>query len=152
MLKICLCSDNHGDIYSLEKIKQDNPACDYYFHLGDSHFDEAALSPFISVAGNNDWEYNFPKQRIVEIENHRILMLHGDGYTYNFDNLIYKAKQEECDVVFFGHTHIYFDEEIDGVRCINPGSCFHNRDYSNPCYALVNIDNNGKITSKRIDI
>lgn len=151
-IRICVCSDNHGNLESIERIKNDNPKCDYYFHLGDSHFDEKTLSPFISVEGNNDWESDFPRQRIIEIKNHRILLIHGDGYTYAVSGLANKAKHENCDVIMFGHTHEFFDEEYKGIRLINPGSCFHNRDLSNPSYAIVTIDNDGTIKVERIDL
>lgn len=151
-IKICVCSDNHGNLESIEKIKEDNPACDYYFHLGDSHFDEKTLSPFISVEGNNDWEGDFPRQRVIEIMNHRILLIHGDGYTYAISGLANKALHEECDVIMFGHTHEFCDEEYKGVRIINPGSCFHNRDLSKPSYAIVTIDENGKIEVQKKEI
>lgn len=151
-VKICLCADNHGDIYSISTIKNDNPACDYYFHLGDSLFDEEELRPFISVKGNNDWEDRFPFQRIIELNGHRILLIHGSGYTYALNGLANKAIHENCDVILFGHTHEFVDEEYKGIRLINPGSCFHNRDNSNPCYAIVTIDDNGKINVIRKDL
>lgn len=151
-IRICLCSDNHGNEESLNKILNDNPKCDYYFHLGDSHFDEKKLKPFISVKGNNDWEYDFPKKRIVEIMNHRILLFHGDGYTFSEKLLTDKAINEKCDTVFFGHTHMFYDNTYNGIRLINPGSCYHNRDLSNPCYAIVTIESNGIINVERIDI
>lgn len=151
-IKICVCSDNHGDIDSINKIRQDNPNCDYYFHLGDSHFDEYDLRPFISVEGNNDWDSNFPRQRIIEIKNHKILLLHGDGYTYAISGLVNKAIHENCDVIMFGHTHEFMDETYKNIRIINPGSCFHNRDLSKPCYAIVTIDNDDKINVERIDL
>lgn len=152
-IRICVCSDNHGDTQSLDKIKNDNPCCDYYFHLGDSHFNQDKLKPFISVEGNNDWEdEEFPRQRIIEIGNHRILLIHGDGYTYAISSLTNKAKHENCDVIMFGHTHEFFDEEYKGIRLINPGSCLHNRDFSSPCYAIVTIEDNDTINVERIDL
>lgn len=151
-IRICLCSDNHGNLTSIEKIKQDNPSCDYYFHLGDSHFDEKTLSPFITVEGNNDWEGDFPRQRIFELNGHRILLIHGDGYTYAISGLTNKAKHENCDVIMFGHTHEFFDEEYKGIRLINPGSCYHNRDLSKPSYAIVTIEDDGTIKVERKEI
>lgn len=148
-VKICVCSDNHGDLKSIEKIKNDNQACDYYFHLGDSGFDEELLKPFISVEGNNDWDCVFPRQRIIEINNHRILLIHGDGYTYAISGLANKAKHEKCDVIMFGHTHEFMDEEYKGIRLINPGSCFYNRDSRDRSYAIVIIDDDGKINVER---
>lgn len=152
MLKICLCSDNHGDIDSLNKIKNDNPACDYYIHCGDSCIPVEELKPFISVKGNNDYEFDYPKQRIVQIGGHKILVSHAHHYTFSLNALSTLAKNNGCDVIFFGHTHEYLDEECNGIRLINPGSTFYNRDWSNPCYALVTIDDNGIIKAKRVNL
>ncbi len=151
-IRICACSDNHGDYDVIEKIKNDNPNCDYYFHLGDSSLNEKALEPFISVEGNNDWESFYPKKRIIEIQNHKFLLAHGHGYTYSLGTLSQKAKQENCDVFIFGHTHSFVDIEYDGIRLINPGSCWHNRDLSEPCYAIIVINEDGTIDVERINI
>ena len=152
MLRICLCSDNHGDIDSIKRILNDNPTCDYYLHCGDACVEPEYMSPFACIKGNNDWDLDYPKERILDIANHKILMIHGDGYSFFKDRLAYKAKQDNCDVVFYGHTHTFKDEEIGGVRMINPGSCSYNRDYSCPCYAIVTIDDLGNIEVKRINL
>jgi len=152
MLKICLCSDNHGDMDSIKKILSDNPACDYYLHAGDSLVPPEMLAPFASVEGNNDWNYDYPKKRNMEIGGHKILLLHGHGYTFSMDTFVRKAKQEHADTVFFGHTHIFMDQTYNGIRFINPGSCFYNRDLTNPCYARVYILEDGRIYCERIDL
>lgn len=151
MLKLCVVSDNHGDRASIEKILMDNPACDYYFHLGDSLFDEKEIKPFLTVKGNCDY-HDFDKQAIIQIENHRILLIHGDGYTWSMNTFAYKAKQDNVDVVFFGHTHIFYDNIISGIRFINPGSTYHNRDLTPPCYARVFILDDGSIKVERVDL
>ena len=148
-IRICLCSDNHGDKESIDRILNENPTCDHYLHLGDSHFSPEMLSPFISVEGNNDWDYDFPNKRILQIGNHNILMIHGDGYTYAISGLYNKAKHENCDVILFGHTHEFFDEEYKGIRIINPGSCFRNRDMTPPSYAIVTINDDDTIKVER---
>lgn len=152
MLRICLCSDNHGDNEVIAKILEDNFACDYYIHAGDSMSDEEGMSPFVSVLGNCDQYGSFPKERILEIGGHRILLIHGNGYAEFSSYFSEYARNKGCDTVFFGHTHRFFDKEIDGVRFINPGSCHYNRDGSLPSYAIITIDDNGFIYCKRIDI
>lgn len=151
MLKLCVTSDNHGDVTSMRRILNDNPACDYYFHLGDSLFDEYELEPFISVRGNCDY-YDFPKQRIIEIQDKRILMIHGDGLTWSMNSFVDKARKEKADTVLFGHTHVFFDDIINGIRFINPGSTYHNRDLTPPCYARVYILDDGEIKVERVNL
>ncbi len=148
MVKILLVSDNHHNARSLQIALHDNPDCDYYLHCGDSEFPKDLIGPFFSVRGNCDHDMSYPKEAILEIEGHRILMYHGSYYE---EAIVSKAKYEKCDTVFFGHTHIFLDTELDGVRLINPGSLRNNRDFTPPCYAIVTIDGE-KIDVKRIDI
>lgn len=152
MLKICLCSDNHGDIESIQKILSDNPACDYYYHCGDALLEPHEMSPFVVVAGNNDWGFDYPKEKVFEIGGHRILLMHGHNYVYSDKLMIDKAKSVKADVVFFGHTHSFTDKVMNGIRFINPGSTYYNRDLSKPCYARVYLLDDGKIKVERIDI
>ena len=36
-------------------------------------------------------------------------------------------------VFLYGHTHVKFDQVIDGVRCLNPGSVSIPKDGSHSC-------------------
>ena len=145
MLRICLASDNHGNMEAIYRILSENQQCDYYLHCGDACADPEDMSPFACVKGNNDWDTDYPRIRIFETRFHRIMMIHGDGYTYFLNRLAKKAKEEKCNIVFYGHTHTFKDEYIDGVRLINPGSCSYNRDFSTPCYAIVTINDDGNM-------
>ena len=147
MLKICLCSDNHGNYQVIENILNENPACDYYYHLGDSLMSPKDLEPFISVLGNCDY-YDFPRQRIVELNNHRILLIHGNPYTTLFNSFIDLAKERQVDTVLFGHTHRFMNEVFDGIRFINPGATTRSRDGDNS-YALLYIPDDGEIVVER---
>ncbi|MBQ9425453.1 MAG: metallophosphoesterase family protein [Erysipelotrichaceae bacterium] len=152
MLKICLCSDNHGDMNSINRILSDNPACDYYFHCGDSMMPPEEMEPFISVEGNNDWSYDYPKDRLLEIGGHRIYIFHGTGYTFSKNLMLDKAKSVKADIVFFGHTHSFTDQIYSNIRFINPGSTLYNRDLTSPSYARVYLMDDGKVRVERIDL
>ncbi len=148
MKKILLLSDNHHDMRSLQIALQAHPDCDYYLHCGDSEFPKNKLRPFLSVRGNNDYDYSYPREITLDIEGRHILMTHG---SYFEEILVNRAKDLKCDTVFYGHTHTFTDKTLEGIRLVNPGSTRHNRDWSEPCYAIVMID--GKdLTVKRINI
>lgn len=153
-MRVVLASDNHGDLKAIDIILQNEPMADFYLHCGDSSVLPQDITPFVSVKGNNDYYGDFPKERIIEIENHKVLLIHGHrqiGFS-SFKDLANYAKDKGCDICFFGHIHAFKDEEINGVRMINPGSTFYNRDYSDPCYAIIDIDEKGiKVTRKTID-
>ncbi len=152
MLKICLVSDNHGDLDCIERILSDNPACDYYLHCGDVMAAPENIAPFAAVSGNNDWFFEYPMQMIMEIGGHRILIMHGHKLIYSWNLMVDKAKKEKCDVVFYGHTHSFYDDIHNGIRFINPGSCHYNRDLTAPCYARVYILDDGNIRVERVDL
>ena len=139
-MKIVLCSDNHSNFSVLDKILADNTNADYYWHLGDSESESVdRLSPFVSVLGNNDY-LDLPIYRVIEACNHRFLLTHGHRFLGNdLNTLYYLAKENNCDVVLYGHTHMFSDYSYNGVRFINPGSCSHNRDGSKPTYVILNI-------------
>ncbi len=152
-MKIVVCSDNHSNFLVLNKILADNPNCDYYWHLGDSEADSKdKLSPFVTVLGNNDY-LDLPVYRVIEVGNHRFLLTHGHRYLRgDLNALYYLAKENNCDVVLYGHTHMFSDYSYNGVRFINPGSCSHNRDGSKPSYAVLNVsDKDIKLLKKVID-
>ena len=147
-IEIVLCSDNHGFRQPLEYLKQTYPADDYFLHCGDTEMHPYEMEGFAVVQGNNDFFNAYPKQRIIQIGEHQILMVHGhmDLFLNHYDMLAKKAKNLGCDIACFGHTHIYHDSVINGVRMLNPGSIWRNRDGSDPSYMLIHLD------GKNIDV
>ncbi len=152
MLKICLVSDNHGNLDCINRILADNPACDYYFHCGDVMADPEMIRPFAAVSGNNDWFFDYPDQRIVELGKHRILIFHSHKLIYSWKLMVDKAKKEKSDVVFFGHTHSFYDDNHNGIRLLYHGSCHSNCDLTATCYARVYILDDGSIRVDRVDL
>ena len=142
--KIVLVSDNHFDKEVLKRIVRDNPDADYFLHCGDSEMNYDEMGPFASVRGNNDYDREFPNEKLMQIENLRILMLHGHRYVSYFSNygLIEIAQERQADVVFYGHTHVFADFKECGIHFINPGSSAYPRDGQGPCYAIVLINGN----------
>ncbi len=140
-MKIIVVSDNHSNFDVLHKIVKDNPDGDYYWHLGDSEACEAdELKPFVSVRGNNDF-LDLPMYRVIEVASHRFLLTHGHRYLrYDLSDLYYLGKEQNCDVVLYGHTHMFSDYEYEDIRLINPGSCSHNRDGNKPSYIILNVN------------
>ena len=113
-----------GELYSrLNEMMQES---DYVFHLGD-HYDDMRNYYFsfkdkiYRVHGNCDW--GTQKDIVVNIGEHKILATHGDLYSAKrtTEKLVKKAKEEGCDVVFYGHTHIA-EQYLHGHTLVaNPG-------------------------------
>ena len=164
MKQLLLISDSHGEKERVQAILKKHPQMDLYIHLGDLGFDPACLQSFHIVQGNHDpASYGLAKEKVIEVEECRILLVHGHQYemraisrvqgiekieTYgDFIRLLEEeialhAKEVGCHAVFHGHTHFPFDEVIHGVRVINPGSLFFNREDLTVSYACVKVDRN----------
>ena len=148
-IRALVVSDNHGDLSGIEQALNKYYDLDYYLHLGDSCVPEAYLKPFISILGNNDYGLDYPEERVVEIGGVNFLMRHG---SYNPDTLVRWAKNRDCKYILCGHTHMFTDEIVDGIRILNPGSISYNRDYSLPCYAILSVDEDKNVEFERINL
>lgn len=144
-IEIILFSDNHGDRRAVQYLRDTYPSTDIFVSCGDSEMSPDDMYGIISVQGNNDYYRSYPDHRILEIGGHRIYVCHGhhDMIYGHFEMLSRTAEQNDCDMVFFGHTHVYFDQTIDGIRILNPGSIWRNRDGSDPSYMVITMDDAG---------
>ncbi|MEG2274813.1 MAG: metallophosphoesterase [Clostridia bacterium] len=99
---------------------------DYVFFLGDgtaSLSDLAFHEGFYAVSGNCDAKV-FPDEEIVDIDGFKMLLTHGDKYNVKRDllSLSMRAKELNCNVVFYGHTHFAEIDTIDNITFICPGT------------------------------
>ncbi len=130
-MKIVVISDTHASLdKAIKTIKKENP--DFCIHLGDVVRDCEELETifprqkFIFVKGNNDFwtkDANFPDERIFTLEGKKFFMCHGHKYhvKQGLYSLLKKAKEENADIVLFGHTHQSY-LETNGTVVMNPGS------------------------------
>ena len=66
------------------------------------------------------------------------------GHHHNPDNL---PPLPAGSVFLYGHTHVKFDEDRNGIRCLNPGSVSIPKDGSNSCL----IYENGKFSFRILE-
>jgi len=130
-MKAYVFSDSHGNIVKIAQILKNDPP-DIALHLGDLASDAERLGvmfpslPFKYVLGNSDrWAARAPKKLVFDFEGFQIFMTHGHEYLVKntLTMLVAAAKKTGADCAFFGHTHAPEQGVIDGVRCLNPGSC-----------------------------
>ena len=86
------------------------------------------------------------EEECININNYKILMIHGDNYyldsdEFDYDNVI--KTHNDFDICLFGHFHIYSDNSYKGKRFINPGSVGIPVD--NPTYKYCILDINDTI-------
>jgi len=67
-----------------------------------------------------------------------MLLIHGHQYPVKRDpSLLIKADENhEADFIIFGHTHIPYNKEHQGVILFNPGALLENS------YGVLQIQNN----------
>lgn len=156
-MKILVFSDSHGELrYMTEAVTKEQP--DQVFHLGDHALDAEFLSrsfpllPIVWVRGNCDWSIKSPLTRLIPINGLCFFLCHGHSYHVKESLLsaVYAAREQQADVLLFGHTHVSFLERTpDGLTLFNPGCCYGRR----PSYGviLVRPGNQPEITIKTLE-
>jgi len=152
-MQLVVCSDAHGRDEVFPKLRFLHPHAQAYLHCGDAETDEERLDGFVNVQGNNDPYGQYPNHVLLDLGGLRVYMQHGDRIPYMSmtDFFLQKAKDENCQLFIYGHTHIFNVVRKDGIVLVNPGSIYHNRDGSAPSYALITIEN-GDIDVKRMEL
>ena len=147
-MKILVLSDSHGNIDNMARaVEKEQPRM--VFHLGDCWADAEKLRrrfpslPIEQVPGNCDYRSMEEAERVVFLEDKRILLCHGHtlGVKQSLLRAGYKAEEENLDLLLFGHTHQPLVDMRGRTLFINPGSI---GDYFHPFYAVVSIEN-GKV-------
>ena len=147
-MKVAILSDTHGLLRPqvVERLK----SADVILHGGDinkpSIVDQLRqYAPLYVVRGNNDEEW------AEEIPHHLTVTL--DGVTFY---LVHNKKEVPSDltgvdVVVFGHSHKYVQEEKAGLLWLNPGSCGPRR-FHQEITMMMAVVEHGTIRAERIDI
>ncbi len=135
-MKILIVSDSHS-VYNLDDLYHIHHP-DLYVHAGDSQLLNS--SPYLSnidyiVRGNCDFNKKF---NMYEIFNN-ILLTHGHdcGVKYELEPLADIAKENNCNIAIYGHTHVVDVANINGVVVINPGSVSQSRSKYPETYMLL---------------
>lgn len=156
-MKIAVISDTHRSGRYIDIAKKYIKNVDALIHLGDNIDDVERLTEgfkgkVYSVAGNCDYNSSFPSEQILELGNKKIFITHGHNYgvKYSLNNIYYRAKELEVDVVLFGHTHEALILEEDNILFMNPGSISLPRG-SNRCIGYIEINDTIDAYLKKVD-
>ncbi|MBR0436187.1 MAG: metallophosphoesterase [Clostridia bacterium] len=144
MSSIAVISDSHGSLRNLSLFRSRISQPDALWHLGDCAEDAPLLAQqmncgYVSVRGNCDPFSDAPLKQIIDWHHRRFLLLHGHTVSGRL-NLLYLAKEQRCDAVLFGHSHVPSAECVDGIWMINPGSLSRPRSSEGPSMALLTLD------------
>lgn len=149
-MRIVIISDSHGQSGKIDKVLQEQPQAEYIFFLGDNVSDIEDYefiypnAKFRVVSGNCDYNSFLPSSGMETVGGVRIFYTHGHtlGVKCSVDNLIKSAKQNNCQIALYGHTHISNILYEDGLYIVNPGSLSRSREGSQS-YAVIDITQNG---------
>ena len=152
-MKILVVSDTHGRHNILDKVIEKEEPFDMLIHCGDLEGDEDYINAFLNctihiVGGNNDFYSNLPREQVFYIGDKKVFLTHGHNYYIHrgLDGLKAAAKVKESDIVMFGHTHVPFFKEEDGIIFLNPGSLTYPRQQGRESsYMIINVDSSGKM-------
>lgn len=147
-MKILVLSDSHGAVSPMEQaVERTDPHL--ILHLGDCWRDGEKLQnrfptiPLQQVPGNCDYRSEEPAERLLCLDNFRILFCHGHTYGVK-QSLIaagFAAEEQNLDLFLFGHTHRPLVDWRGKTLFLNPGSI---GDWRQPTYGVVTIAN-GKL-------
>lgn len=140
-MKAIVFSDSHKDFSAILRAMEREKDIDYIIHAGDVHRDVEDIEamwrqiPCISVLGNNDYfVWDVPHQREFTLCGKKFLLTHGHKYGVksSLARLFQEAASRKADVCIFGHTHLAYLEEKNGIRMLNPGAAHRS-------YAIIEI-------------
>ncbi|MEE0802016.1 MAG: metallophosphoesterase family protein [Gemmiger sp.] len=147
-MKLAILSDTHGLLRPrvLDFLK----TADAILHGGD--INKPAIveqlrqyAPLYLVRGNNDkeWAADLPHDLTVTLGGVRFLIVHNKKEV--------PPDLSGIDVVVFGHSHKYLQEEKDGILWLNPGSCGPRRFHQEITMMMADVAD-GRITVEKITI
>lgn len=138
-VRVAVMADTHGMLRT--EVEQTLQTCDMIIHAGD--FDNQLLYhklsvdwPLYAVHGNNDrgaWAGGLPQIKRFEIGGVKFVMAH--------ERQDIPSALRDAQVVVYGHSHMYQQQEINGRLWLNPGSCGYKRFTLPLSLAVMTIEN-----------
>ncbi|MCR5154506.1 MAG: metallophosphoesterase [Lachnospiraceae bacterium] len=150
MLRILVFSDTHRYLGNLERALKSAGHIDFAIELGDYCGQDEEIRclvgvPCAFVRGNCDgFDRTYESDNLADYDGIKIFMTHGHRYWGANPKLIAEAaKGKGADIAFFGHTHVPFEDKINGVDIFNPGSISNPRQADGyPTYGILTIEDN----------
>lgn len=145
-MKVAILSDTHGLLRP--EVKQYLEQADAILHGGD--INKPAIveelrryAPLYIVRGNNDkeWAEDLPHDLRVTLGGVTFYMVHNRKEA--------ATDLTGVDVVVFGHSHKYLQEEKEGRLWLNPGSCGPRRFHQEITMIMADAEE-GKLRTEKI--
>ena len=147
-MKLAILSDTHGLLRP--EVVEHLKTADAILHGGDinkqSIVDQLRqYAPLYVVRGNNDkeWAEDIPHDLTITLDGVTFYMVHNKKEL--------PATLNGVDVVVFGHSHKYVQEEKNGILWLNPGSCGPRRFHQEITMMMAELAD-GEIRVEKISI
>src|SRR5690606_6961692 len=123
-------------------------SADHILHAGDWTTPAVAdmlaqYAPLDGVAGNNDGPglvKRFGHKKLLELGGIRVGIVHGHGTQGTTESRAADAfRNEQVDIILFGHSHIPLYKKRNGVWLFNPGSPTDKRRQSSYSFGVWTI-------------
>ena len=145
-MKILVLSDSHGGIDAMHRAVEAVQPHRILF-LGDGLYDAEKLQrdypdiPMETVPGNCDHGASGESEKLIEVNNIRIFMLHGHTRNVKYDPMraIYAAREYGAQILLFGHTHRASVDYDGTLYVMNPGTI---GDRTKASYGVITMENN----------
>ena len=148
MKRIAIISDTHGLLRP--EVRKQLAAAQVILHAGDLDRPDIVDElrdlgkDLYMVQGNNDWEW------AISIPNHRTVTIEGLTFYMVHNQRDVPPTLPGINVVVYGHTHKYAQEEKGGVLWLNPGSCGPRRFQQEVTMAMMEVENGAVIQVEKI--
>lgn len=146
-MRIGVVSDTHGKPEFLRKALEQMGHIDMLIHAGDHYRDALSISKqtglrVTAVVGNCDWDVVGPLEKVLEVEDRRILVVHGHlyGVKSGHEKLAQLLREGCYDLIIYGHSHMPEITPLPQGYLMNPGSLSSPRRGSKRSYGIVEID------------
>jgi hypothetical protein len=153
-LAVLVMSDTHGLVEPVKNVLR-NHAFSMVIHCGD-YCTDGKSPPFdqmVKVKGNCDLDQSSPDEQIVEWDGLKLFVVHGHTYKVKSTPmpLFYRSLELGVHICCFGHTHVPFCKQREGVLFLNPGSLARPRLTRNATYAILS-QSQGKVAVTYYDL
>jgi len=151
--KLLVLSDTHGSVSTLKTVLNwakdripPNGTIGAAAFLGDgiSDLNQAAnatgfFCDWKVVNGNNDYGCSFPEAAMFDFCENSFFICHGHRHSLygGYHTLITTASRAGANVVLFGHSHVPFQKNADGILLVNPGSIGRPRSRIGATFAVI---------------
>lgn len=149
MHRIGIISDTHGLLRP--EVAEGLQDCERILHGGDISSPEIlraleGIAPTFAVRGNNDrdWAADLPETLSFELYGVRFFMVH------NKKDIPKDTK--DMDVIIYGHSHKYLEQQSGGQLILNPGSCGPRRFTQPVTFAVLEIEEGVSLRVKKMEI